>query len=234
MVQSAVAHKVHSVKSVSWTTEAPARKFRIEEICPYKSEHPFWKKEGGAVIDQDIHTHVITVRGGEWRLTIYNDSTSDVSIEMWLAFMFDGADYQALEGTVDEAWHPNMSGHRFHEACKLSRWRKSIILKPQSTRKFIFKIGCYTIKVAEWFTRKKGWPFLYTAFNAGDPAKSVSLKFTLTYQLTFTEGEDSRYAMSRDEMNKFVRSIAMLREQLGINIAGPADTTMDESARPTV
>ena len=46
----------------------------------------------GIVSASDIHTHIMTVRGGEWRLTIFNDSQTDVSIEIWLAFMYDGAD----------------------------------------------------------------------------------------------------------------------------------------------
>lgn len=162
-----------------------------------------------------------------------NQSDHDTSVEMYLSFCYDGGDYQALEGTVKEKWHPNMSGSRFHEAMKLSKWQRSIIIEKGKSRKFNFKIGAYNINVGEWLSRKKGWPFLYIIFNGCNPAHTVQMCFTLSYNICFTEGEDSRYALSREEMNKFTRSIELIKQQLGLNMAGPADTTMDASALPT-
>lgn len=205
----------------------------MEEICPFKTDKVFWKKEGGAVISADIHTHQVYVRGGEWKLTLFNSSKHDASIDMYLAFCYEGAEYQSLEGDVNECWHPNLAGQRFHDAMRLSKWSKSYVLKTQATRKFTFKIGNFNVKVSEWLSKKQGWPFVYLITSGCNPKADISMTLTMSKMITFTEGEDSRYALSREEINKFQKSIDMLKEQLGIHIAGPADTTMDTSANPT-
>lgn len=231
--KSAIAHKIYSVKTLTWETACPGRKFRVEEICPYKTVEPFWKKDGGAVINTDIHTQRIFVRGGEWNLMVNNSGNQDCSIAMYLAFCHDGGDYQSLEGTVDEFWHPNMGGSRFHDAMKLSRWVRNIIIEKGKSKKFVFKIGAFNINVKEWFIKKSGWPFLYLIFNGCNPTHNVKLCFTMSHNICFTEGEDSRYALSREEINKFTRSIELIKQQLGLNVAGPADTSMDISAVPS-
>lgn len=243
--RSAISHKLHSVKTTWWTTECKSGTssqnamhehggYRVEEISPYKSTDVFWKKAGGALIDNDISAHRIYCRGGEWRLSIYNSGSNDADIDTYLAFCYDGADYETLEGTVDKAWHPHMAGKRFHDAMKLTNSRKSFVLKKGSTKKFMFKIGSYNINVAEWFTKKKGWPFFYVVFAPCDPEVDVKLKITMTVQITFTEGEDTKFAMSRDDMNKITRSIKLLQSQLLEGSKGGEDTRMDSDAAPSI
>lgn len=233
LYKSSVSHKLFSVKTRAWETEAPVRKIRVEEICPFKHEIPFWKKDGGAVIDQDLHPNVVYVRGGEWRVTLNNPSDAEAAVDMWLSFCKDGAAYETLEGTIDEAWHPHLSGSRFHDALNLSKYRRTFIIQPKMSKKFVFKLGNFQVKVSDWFGDKKGWPFLHVSFQAADFDLATKLKFTLTYQIEFTEGEDSRYAMSREEINKLTRSMEYFKEQLKSIVAGPADTTMDVSAQPS-
>jgi hypothetical protein len=231
--RSAVAHKIYSVKTLAWATKVKARHYRVDEICPYQVNPFFWKKEDGAVIDQNIHTRRVYVRGGIWKLSVTNTSENDAGMDMYLAFCHDGANYQSLEGEVSEAWHPRLSGQRFNDACRLSKWRKSFVLEKKKTRRFEFKIGNFEITVAEWLLKKNGWPFLYVVYNGADPDMVVEIKYCLAREITFVEGEDSRYAVSRDEMNKLQRSLEMLKQQTGVDIAGPADTTMDTSAEPS-
>jgi len=202
----------------------------VDEIGPFHREHGFWQKSGGAVIDQDIHTRKIYVRGGQWSITITNTSSNDAAVEMYLAFMYDGTEYESLTGTVEENWHPHLSGHRFHECCRLSKFRKSIILKAKSTEKYRFKVGYFSFNVAEWFSKKRGWPLLYVVYNGANPECQTAMKYLCSYEITFVEGEDSRYAISRDEMQKFAKAIQMLKDQMGLQMAGVADTTMDHSA----
>lgn len=75
ITKSAIAHKIHSVRSISYDSESKSLAYRVDEICPYKSENFFWTKAGGALIDQDIHCHKVYVRGGEWRVTMVNMPT---------------------------------------------------------------------------------------------------------------------------------------------------------------
>lgn len=234
IVQSAVAHKIHSVRTSTLTSKCKPKQFRIEEICPYKSAETFWTIAGGAKVSKDLHTHEIFVRGGEWTTEIHNKSTTTpISVEMYLAFMYDGADYISLEGDSADSWHPNLAGQRFYDALKLSHWKRSIILEGNQCKKYKFKIGAFNIKVSEWFTQKKGWPYLYICHHSSNPLEEAQMNITMGYQITFTEGEDSRYALSRDEIEKYVKSVAMFTNQVSVPVPGVADTTMDESAQPS-
>lgn len=231
--KSAISHKIHSVKTVTTSSSCDALEYRIDEICPYKTTDWFWLKKGGAVIDQDIHTSKIFVRGGEWKLTMINMDEASASVEMYLAFCYDGSSYQDLEGNVSEQWHPHLSGKRFHETCKLSNFKRSFILDGQNTKKFTFKIGSFPIDIAEWPLKKKGWPFLYVVYNGANPENKIRMKYTVSRMITFTEGEDSRYGMSRDEINKLTAAMNLLKNQMGTDLPGVADTTMDHSADPS-
>lgn len=235
-IRSALAHKIHSIKSYGWA-EDQEEICRVTEICPYRSSNAFWLKAGGAKIDRDIHTHKIFVRGGEWTISVNNihgDNEGDQAmVDMYLAFCHDGADFQSLDGHCSDIWHPYLAGRRFHDSLKLTSWRKSFILKNGESKRFTFKIGAFNINVSEWFTKKSGWPFVYVVHSGVNLRGRIKMGFTLTRMVTFTEGEDSRYAMSREEINKVVRSIDIIESQINRNVPGVADTRMDDDAEPT-
>jgi len=229
--RAALDRKIYSVKSFHWDSSSPKHRYRVDEIGPFHRENGFWQRAGGAIIDQDIHTREVFVRGGQWTVTLTNTSNNDSAVEMYLAFLFDGTEYESLTGTVEENWHPHLSEQRFHECAKLSKFRKSIILKAKDTKKYKFKLGYFSFNVAEWFSKKRGWPLLYVVYNGANPDCDTAMKYLCSYEITFVEGEDSRYAISRDEMQKFAKALQMLKDQMGLHMAGVADTTMDHSAQ---
>ena len=231
---SALNHKFHSVNSVSWESKIRANEYRVEQICPYKTDKGFWTIAGGAVINADATFKKVYVRGGSWSLTISNCADAEATIDCYLAFIKDGSELQNIEGTVNNNWHPYLSGERFTDCFRLSRYIKSFILLPKRSHRQKFKIGHFKCDVTNWFNDKPGWPFLFVCFRPTNPTLSVCLRFTMDWNLSFARIEDLKIAMSREEANKLQMALNHFKETLGLQVAGTADTTMDFSARQTI
>lgn len=165
-------------------------------------------------MNQDFDNHKIYVRGGEWHVTISNDSENECSIELWLAFIVNGAKYKSLDGYVEDPWHPIISGKRFNDVMKLTKWNRNFILAPKTSKKFRFKIGTFAVDVGEWHIMKKGWPVLYSLANAANPIYESKLAFHMSFNITFTEGKHNSFGYNREEMSTLKFGMQLLHFQL--------------------
>lgn len=231
---SSINRKIVSGLQTRWKDPYVDTPYAIGEVCPYmlfgdksaEKRNEFWTTEGGACLNGDIDNSRLYVRGGEWRATFINEGEEEIIGESFLSFVKDGENFISLKGNANTRWDPYMSGSKFTDCFKMSKYRRYFKLKPQESIVQRFKIGAYPLNVLNFYGDKKGWPFLHTCFRliSGD-RKNMTINVIVERNILFTDNtlETKR---SESEIQKMKREWDALKTNLGISEPGPADTTV--------
>lgn len=223
---SDLSRKLATSFAHQWEGSGSNGKWAVEEMSPFKRDHPFWTVLGGLKSTVDCTNRMLYVRGGEWRVTMSNKDNSDCIVNCWLGFCKDGTDYESCAGSIDTPWSPYIAMEDVGKRYKISKWRKSFTLKCDPSgygtpKTFIFKIGQFPVDVVRFVSEKKGWPFLWIEYR-GVREWHCKVHFHIEMALTFTD--QSPHGLSNKEVRDMAKEIAELKATM-YNLSG--DATMN-------
>ena len=154
-----------------------------------------------------------------------------------MSFVKDGDQYMPLGGTSSSKWHPYMSGEKYTNVFNKGKWEKELILKKDETVHWKFRIGKQPVKISDWMSEKKNWPFLHIQmrhsslyYNEGTNDYTPKLRCTTERVVIFTEG-DMTFKTDKDVIAKMKKDWEKLQTALGekLELSQPADSTMQTS-----